>query len=445
MDPIILQQLKDSWFKKQNELMQKRPPRRYLHFDRPIPVLGRKDLNRITSKNLIKSHSFFPLLKFAKSNRVYQRDKVSKIKIIDWKERPISYASHFDSLVYSWYAFQLEYYYESRLRIEHLEESVIAYRKLGKSNIDLAMEVFEFIRKNSECSALAMDIKGFYDNLDFAFVKKSWKETLGVINLPSDHYAVYKSITKYSYVRLREVSKALKIGLKDFRKSSLFLGIKTLDILREKNKIKSNKTRGIPQGTPISCVLSNLYMFDFDKTVNERVLTFGGLYRRYSDDIVIVCPKPHLKDLEIFVQDKIEKLQLEIQKTKTEIRHFSRNQQGLECFNEQNKLSKLQYLGVDFYGERVFLRHKGYARFERRMKNAIVGKLIKSRKYKIPFFKRKIYETYSPLGRKNYFSYTNSATEKLKQHSFEIQNNRTCPDRILKKINKKIKKELRGR
>ena len=54
MNPIILTQLKDSWLKKQNELMQKRRPRRYLHFDKPIPSLTTKILDEITNPDCIK-------------------------------------------------------------------------------------------------------------------------------------------------------------------------------------------------------------------------------------------------------------------------------------------------------------------------------------------------------------------------------------------------------
>ena len=64
-------------------------------------------------------------------------------------------------------------------------------------------------------------------------------------------------------------------------------------------------------------------MLEFDKAISEKINSFGGLYRRYSDDILIVCPdKSFLADLKKFTKTEIEKLGLKIQETKTEERHF---------------------------------------------------------------------------------------------------------------------------
>lgn len=166
------------------------------------------------------------------------------------------------------------------------------------------------------------------------------------------------------------------------------------------------------------------------------------MYRRYSDDIIIVCPKQFVKEIEDFIQEKITNLNLEIQKTKTERRYFFHGPKGLICLGEENRPAKLQYLGVELFGEKIILRHKGYARFERRMKSAVVSKILKSEEYKTPLFKRKIYETYSPLGKKNYFSYIKNAHGKLKKSSFGLLDKQTGQNRIMKKINKKIKKEI---
>ncbi len=438
MNSSIISQLKDSWFTKQNELMQKRRPRRYLHFDTPIPSLTKKIWSRITNPTLIKTHSFFPLIKVAKSSRIYRTNPETKLKTIEWKERPISYASHYDALIYSWYTHQLEFYYEKRLKTAGLDECVIAYRKLGKSNIDFASEVFEFIKNNPDYSSLALDIKGFYDTLNFGLVKKAWKENLYVKDLPQDHYAIFKSVTKYAYVRLREINKALKVGTKSYFKSTLFLNLKTLDLLRENNKIKKNKLKGIPQGTTISCVLSNLYMFDFDKAMFQKIKEYGGIYRRYSDDILILCPKEYISVIEKFALDNIDTLKLVIQKSKTEIRHFSPSPTGIVCVNEEGKLSKIQYLGLTFDGKIINLRHKGYARFERKMHGAIVKNLIKSKENKTPFFKKKIYERYSPLGEHNYVSYAKTAGDKL---SSDVIRKQVEHHRIMKKISKKLNKE----
>ncbi|OAB33137.1 hypothetical protein PMSD_15605 [Paenibacillus macquariensis subsp. defensor] len=55
---------------------------------------------------------------------------------------------------------------------------------------------------------------------------------------------------------------------------------------------------GVPQGSAISAVLSNIYMLDFDKIVNDNVTEKNGLYMRYSDDFIVILPKDNL---DIFV------------------------------------------------------------------------------------------------------------------------------------------------
>lgn len=437
---MILQQLKDDWLKKRSELSKKRPPRRYLHFDKPITVLRKSLADKITDPNHIKVHPFFPLISEPQSARVYRRDPITKLKKIIWKERPISYPSHFDSLVYSWYAFLIESTYEIRLKESGLNESVIAYRKLSKSNVDFAAEVFKHIVDMSNCSTIALDIKGFYDNLDFKILKSAWKENFGFSCLPDDHYQVYKSITNFSYVRRREISKVLKLNEGDYKKSTLFFNEDILNILRNGNKIKRNKVKGIPQGTPISCVLSNIYMFNFDLAIFSKVKSIGGIYRRYSDDIVIVCPKEFLSEVIKYAEDEINKLLLEIQKSKTEIRRFSIVKSRVVCVDDKNLASKLQYLGIEFDGVHTFIRHKSYARFERRMTKAIIRKKIYAERNKTPIFKKQIYESFSPLGKRNYISYSKSAISKLKDLSPEGISKQTETNMILKKINKKIRK-----
>ena len=53
---------------------------------------------------------------------------------------------------------------------------------------------------------------------------------------------------------------------------------------------RNNKSYGIPQGSPISDVLANIYLLEFDKLVRDHVEKLGGIYTRYSDDILVVAP-----------------------------------------------------------------------------------------------------------------------------------------------------------
>jgi len=50
------------------------------------------------------------------------------------------------------------------------------------------------------------------------------------------------------------------------------------------------KTHGIPQGSPISDLLANMYLLNFDCAVRKILDALGGSYLRYSDDILLVAP-----------------------------------------------------------------------------------------------------------------------------------------------------------
>ncbi len=49
------------------------------------------------------------------------------------------------------------------------------------------------------------------------------------------------------------------------------------------------------------------------------------------------------------------------------------------------------------------LRHKGYAKFERKMTQSIRGEVVKADRLKMSIAKRKIYEKFTPLGRRIMF------------------------------------------
>ncbi len=219
---------------------------------------------------------------------------------------------------------QLETPYEEKVKEVGVGDNVIAYRKLGKSNLTFAKEVFDFIKSQEKCVAIALDIKGFYDTLDFKSLKKSWTRILSRIDLPPDHYQVYKSVTKFSYVDIDDIKKLLNIGKKEYEKLRFFLNINVLETLRTNGKIKTNPNKGIPQGTPISCVLSNLYMLDFDVAVLKEVNKLGGIYRRYSDDIIVVCPQDKIDHIKKYLNQEIAQIKLVIEDAKTEIKFFTK-------------------------------------------------------------------------------------------------------------------------
>jgi retron-type reverse transcriptase len=73
--------------------------------------------------------------------------------------------------------------------------------------------------------------------------------------------------------------------------------VKKFTVIDKDNPTEKPKTAGIPQGTPISAVLANIYMLEFDKVIHNWLSARGGVYRRYSDDMLFICRKEDEKSL----------------------------------------------------------------------------------------------------------------------------------------------------
>ncbi|EPU3918507.1 hypothetical protein ACVWV7_002626 [Aeromonas hydrophila] len=148
----------DRWFRS----------RGYLHFDAPVKL--RKARKIVSSPEHVSKHAFLPLISYSiESYKAHLNENGEIVK--KRKPRPVSYASHIDSHIYSYYAEKLSELYEGVLVSSSLNDSVLAFRSLKKSNIDFANEAFKNIKKHGNCTAIAMDITGFFDNLDHGILK----------------------------------------------------------------------------------------------------------------------------------------------------------------------------------------------------------------------------------------------------------------------------------
>lgn len=248
---------------------------------------------------------------------------------------------------------------------------------------------------------------------------------LGCKALPKNHYNIYKAVTKFSYVKLSDLK--TKAGhfdekqLSKFKKSgknTFFESIKDLvnsDIIIYKNqKINSDKKLiGIPQGLPISAMLANIYMLPFDEAIIDELSAKHNIfYRRYSDDIVILCNESQINFVEDFVKEQIEKIKLVISIPKTEVTLFKNENGRLQSFRLEKGILKknvpLNYLGFEFYGHKTLIKSKNLASFYRDMKDTVRRKYKRAEKIKekylldtAPLFKRKIYRLYSFKGQQS--------------------------------------------
>lgn len=394
--------------------------RGYLHFDAPIGVARASKL--VKDPKAVSKHAFYPLLRYDVISKKLKRTSGGKLEL-ESKSRPISYAAHADSQIYSFYANQLAEAYERKLASLELSECVLAFRKLRKSNIEFARDAFTEISNMGRCSAVAIDISKFFDTLNHQHLKKSWCDVLVTDQLPNDHYAVFKSLTKFSFCNRDAIYETFQISSNnpwngrqricepaEFRKR-----------VRDFGLITTNKdTFGIPQGTPISALLSNIYMIDFDQQMHALAKECGGSYRRYCDDMLFIVRRGFEAHVEFQANCELTKLGVAINPKKTEVRHFWRYG-GVQKAN-----APLQYLGFTFDGQRILLRSAALAKFSGRMNKAIrlVSRTLESQLDEVEdvrLRKKKLYERYSHLGNRNFVRYGLRAAKKMQSKAIRRQ------------------------
>jgi len=293
--------------------------------------------------------------------------------------------------------------YESELHNLALQDCVLAYRhilvpgrKSGKCNIHFAAEAFQLIRKLGDCWVIALDIEEFFENLEHEQIKRNWSRLLGKRDydtkhpLPMDHFAVFRAVTHYSWIERDAAYKTLGLigealdanGRKRIKylvsKKDFPIQICKPHDFHEKldGMIKSNcNTWGVPQGSPISDVLANLYMIDFDAKLNAQVSSYSGKYFRYSDDILIVIPGSDTRWNQIleFVNESLKSTapRLKIKDKKTQVYSYKKISDGADQIatniGPTEGADGLEYLGFRYDGKRIFLRNSTFSGFRRRI------------------------------------------------------------------------------
>lgn len=349
----------------------------YMHTDLPLSNNENKKMAKIAGQESAMTHyRFGPFITFNISFKKYRID--NGVPIIKTKKRVISLANHHDSFIYRYYGSLLTDYYDKYVSIAGISECAAAYRRnQGKSNITTAKDVFDFIFDTGDTWVFKGDFSSFFDNLDHGYLKRMVKNVLGESRLPIDWYRVINSITKYRLIPKDELIDALKLHRKyvTYRNTygmAYFKNRKELGQYIKTNKIpisSANKV-GIPQGTAISAVLANVYMIKFDEYVQNNMNNLNGMYRRYSDDFIICIPKASMTkaQIELFVDKIIDKsknsLHLKIEKSKTKIYDYSKNDKNLfMLIGDEKKVSILSYLGFTFDGRVVAIRPKSIYKF----------------------------------------------------------------------------------
>lgn len=372
-------------------------PRGYRHFDRQV---GTTFAAKAMRAEFVAAHSFSPLIFYSKSEKRY-KPALRKTKV---KERPIMYASHRDACILSYYAHLLNTLLEREYAKGLVGDDVIAYRSLGRGNYHFAADVYAYAVKHAPVAILAYDVKGFFDNLNHDLLKTRLKRILQVERLSDGWFQIFRFMTKFRYVKLDD--------LKANDRFAEALKRKSRDPIATMAEVKqagipiwpNPNSYGIPQGTPISATMSNLYMIDFDHEMSAFCDSAGALYRRYSDDILVVCPL----DTATEIQDRIENLLaaegLSISREKTEVAEFNPAQPN-PLF-----LRPAQYLGFSLHHGDAAIRPSSLSRQWRKMKRSfrrttdIAVKAMAQGKAK-KVYTRKLRKRFTAVAARNFSSY----------------------------------------
>lgn len=398
--------------------------RNYAHFD------SRVSLDRvwkyISNPRTVARHGFYPFIHYTLSFHKYNKAIGEKKD----KKREICYSAHLDRYMYQYYAFKLNQYYNRRVNIDGLDDVAIAYRdNLHKNNIHFAKRAIDFIKANPECHVIIGDFTGFFDNLDHDYLKDTICNLLNVDRLPDDYYAVYKNITRYSCWNLEDLLQFNGLpnnprGVQAFKQLDRAISPSDFRIHKKKLVKPHKETFGIPQGSAISAVLSNIYMLELDRKINQHVAERQGLYMRYSDDFIVIFPGSNLDEFKTdfsFITSVIKSIpRLELEPDKTQFFKYTHgvlsncNEEILP--NVQKGKNMLNYLGFSFDGKKVRLRDKTiskyYYRLYRKLKTIVKRKGVTKHGKRISC--ANVYEKYSIKGanesdRGNFISYVQRA------------------------------------
>jgi RNA-directed DNA polymerase len=260
--------------------------------------------------------------------------------------------------------------------------------------------------------------------LDHSQLKAAWSSLMQMPRLPADHFAVFKAITRFCQVERNTLFDAIHIPINNPRSTGnhrlphldqhrhatipdntnrLCSPYRFRVWVRERGLLQINGTgRGIPQGSPISAVLSNIYMLEMDTELNSYAAVNGGLYRRYCDDILVVMPTVELRE-QAFQMIEAWRIRLnlnEFNPAKTE---------RIEFGSERPITGKpLQYLGFTFDGRYKRIRPASVARYYRKMSTGVLRTKIQranadqeaGRNQLSPLKKKRLYRQYTYLGKK---------------------------------------------
>ncbi|RDB58546.1 hypothetical protein C1879_04235 [Paraeggerthella hongkongensis] len=360
----------------------------YSHFDKRTSLASFKTRSKVLDPRWVARHGFWPLIHCRMDRSVFSNPKNEKLNCRKKKTREIRYCAHIDRCIYQRYSFLLDSRYNEFAVNCGIDDSAIAYRTNKKAcNIDHAKHAFDFIQSCRRCIILVADFADFFDKVDHMYLKSALCTLLETDKLLPDYYAVFKNTTKYACWDWNSLVDIC--GLENCRKARKEMNEKEMVLSDEqfrsnvKSCVKTNPNSfGIPQGSPISSVFSNIYLIQFDQEVRRIVDSFSGLYLRYCDDLFVAIPaldedcSSALAAIDSVLQCIDLQKGVEVKKEKTKLLHYGAdalNPNGLlveidKAGNVVNEKTRLDYLGFSFDGSSRKIRAKTISKYHYRMR-----------------------------------------------------------------------------
>lgn len=339
----------------------------YAHFD--MRVSFDEVYDKISNPEWIVHHSFYPFIRRIEIYKKFSR-ATNEIKI---KERPITYASHIDRCIFQYYSLLLGERYEHLVGELGISDCAIAYRGgIGKSNCDFAHEVISQVKEFERCTIFVIDFVSFFDGLDRGYLIKQLRRLFPDGYIPNDYHCVLKNVLHYSYINMEDILglsglPCTRKGIEHLNKRKSVMSLK--DFRKHKKRLIHKESRGIPQGSPLSGLLANIYLMEFDQWASSLTGEASGLYRRYCDDAIFVFPGEDTS-LSRAIIEKIDEIPgLESQEEKTGLFRYRKGVIAELSSNGEIKKQNaaLSYLGFTFDGQAVRVKGPTIGRYYGRL------------------------------------------------------------------------------